>query len=124
MKVSTSLSKESSIGETIPKLHQLDLLEGNGKSVKLINVVASNWDSIALRLHFEHFDIEQIKRDYYQQCALACRTMFSEWLDGKGRSPASWNTLIKALRESQSDHEKQAEMSKIIMDLEYILGTV
>ena len=108
---------DPSIGASIPKLHQLDLLEGNGKRVKLINSVAPIWDRVALRLHFEGCDIDQIMRDYPQQCAVASRTMFSDWLNGKGRRPTSWNTLIQALK------EMGVELSKIATDLESILGT-
>ena len=98
----------------MPKLHQLDLLEGNCKSIKLINTIAYNWDKVALRLHFEHHHIKRIKQDCRQQSIEACMTMFIDWLDGTGRKPMSWLTLIEAL--------KEAEMSEVATDLECILG--
>lgn len=110
---------DPSVSATTPKLHELDLLKGNRKTVKLIDAVSPIWDKMALRLHFEQFDIDQIKRDHHQQCALACQTMFSEWLKGKGRKPASWNTLIEALREVG-----ESDIESIVADLECILGTI
>lgn len=98
----------------MPKLYQLDLLSGNGKTVRLMDAIAYNWDRVALRLHFEHYDISRIGRDHHQQSILACRTMFNDWLNGQGRQPTSWNTLIEAL--------KEAEMSGVAADLESILG--
>ena len=106
---------DPTIGSTIPKLHQLDFLEGNGRAVRVIDTAAAIWDKVALRLHFEHHDITRIERDHHQQSVLACQTVFGEWLEGKGRQPTSWDTLIKALRE--------AGLSEIVSDLECVLST-
>ena len=96
------------------KLHQLDLLEGNGKTVRVIDMVASKWEKVALRLHFSGHDISRIERDH-NKSVRACQTMFTEWLEGKGRKPVTWDTLIKALGE--------AELSQVARDLEIVLGT-
>ena len=91
----------------------------------MIDTVAYIWDRVAFRLHFNGCDIKRISRDHHQQSILACKTMFCEWLDGKGRKPTSWNTLIEALKEVEdSDIENKAEISKIATDLECILGTM
>ena len=100
----------------IPKLHQLDLLKGKGKSVKLIDTVAYDWTRVALRLHFERHHINRIDQDCHQQSIRACRTMFNDWLEGTGRKPTSWITLIEVL--------KEAEMLKVATDLECILGNI
>ena len=99
----------------IPKLHQLDYLERNGKKVKLIDAVAAHWDKVALRLHFEGYDRDRIARDHHQQSVSAATTVFTEWLNGKGRQPPSWAVLIKALQETEL-------FTDIINDLECILG--
>ena len=102
------------MGSPVSELHQLDLLERNGRTVRVIDTAAAIWDKVALRLHFEHHDIVRIERDCHYQTRPACRTVFSEWLEGKGRQPASWDILIKALRE--------AGLSDAASDLEYVLG--
>ena len=82
----------------------------------MIDTSAAIWDKVALRLHFKGHDITRIQRDCHYQTGPACQTVFSEWLEGKGRQPASWDTLIKALRE--------AGLSDIVSDLECVLGTM
>ena len=78
-------------------------MEGNGRKVKLIDTAAAVWDKVAIRLHFERHDIARIARDHHQQSVLAAKTVFTEWLDGKGRQPPSWAVLIKALKETETD---------------------
>ena len=90
-------------------------MEGNGKKVKLIDAAAAVWEKVAIRLHFEACDIARIAKDYHQQSVLAATTVFIEWLGGKGRQPASWDILIKALKETEL-------FTDIVNDLEYILG--
>ena len=98
----------------VPKLHQLHLLERHGKTVKVINMVAAVWDSVALRLHFDSNDIARIKRDHPQQCIQAAITVFSEWIKGNGRQPSSWHTLIEVLKETR--------LQSVASDLENIFG--
>ena len=98
----------------VPKLHQLHLLERHSKTVKVIDVVAAVWDSVALRLHFESYDISRIERDHPQQCIQASITVFTEWIKGKGRQPSSWHTLIEALKETR--------LQSVASDLENIFG--
>ena len=40
--------------------------------------------------------------------------MFSEWLEGKGRTPTTWETVIKALEE--------ADLGEVAQDLKEVLG--
>jgi hypothetical protein len=91
-------------------------LEGNGKKVELIDAVAALWDKVALRLHFKRYDIDRIARDHHQQSVSAARTVFTEWLNGKGRQPPSWAVLIKVLQEIEF------KFTDVINDLERILG--
>ena len=98
----------------MPKLHHLDLIEGNGKTVKVIAQSASKWERVALSLHFESHDMSRLSRDYHLQSFEACQTVFTEWLNGKGRKPVTWETVIIAL--------KEAELSELATDLEDILS--
>ena len=96
-----------------PELHKLDLIEGKGKKVKLIERVAAKWEAVATRLYFEGSDIERIKRDCNHQSVHCCRTVFIEWTDGRGRKPVTWEELIKAINE--------ADFSEVAKDLQFIL---
>ena len=76
--------------------------------------MAADWEKLATRLHFEGHEIACIKRDNHFQSVDACRAMFSEWLEGKGRTPTNWETVIKALEE--------AELGEVAQDLKEVLG--
>ena len=80
-------------------------------------MAAAKWDTVALRLHFESYEISRIARDYPQQSIQALRTVFTEWIQGKGRQPLSWHTLINALKETELQ-----ELQNVARDLESILG--
>ena len=65
----------------------------------MIRSSAAYWERVATRLHFEGQEIKSIKIDHHstEDC---CRNMFVEWLDGTGRTPKTWETVIKALDEA------------------------
>ena len=52
-----------------------------------------------MRLHFEDHCIQIIEMDCHNRAVEACRTMFTRWLEGYGRKPTTWRTLIIALIE-------------------------
>ena len=88
---------------SLPKLHQIDRIEGNGKVVKVITSTAAKWEQVATRLYLDHHIIEHIKRDnHYQTVRCCCKILFELWLDGEGRQPATWpwKALIIALEEA------------------------
>ena len=99
---------------SLPKLHHLDLIEGNRKTVRVIKQAAAKWEAVATRLYFDIDDITRIREDYHQQTFKACRTTFIEWLQGKGRTPTTWNTVIKALEE--------ADLSELAGDLNIVFS--
>ena len=79
----------------------------------MIESVACVWEKVATRLYFEGHDILRIQTNKHQ-AEDACRTMFVEWLEGRGRTPTTWETVLKALEEA-----KQRELAK---DLKEIFG--
>ena len=97
-----------------PVLHQLDLIEYKDKTLKVIDQSAAKWERLATRLHFESHDVSRIRKDYHLRSFDACQTVLIEWLDGRGRQPTTWGTLIKAL--------KEADMSELASDLELALS--
>ena len=85
---------------SLPKLHEIDYIESQGKVVRVIEHVASRWVDVATRLYLERHDIDGIAEDTHHQTRKACHRMFGEWLTGKFRKPTNWETLIKALNEA------------------------
>ena len=96
-----------------PRLYELDRIRGNGKTVNVISRTAAVWENVATRLHFEGHEIKCIERDNHLSVN-ACCAMFSEWLEGKGRKPINWNTVINALDE--------ANLGETALDLKHVLG--
>ena len=95
-----------------PHLHELDLFAGK---VSVIRKTACVWERVATRLHFESHDISRITKNKCQ-AEDACHSMFAEWLEGKGRTPTTWETVLQALNEAE-----QGELAK---DLEDVLDTI
>ena len=83
--------------------------------MNVIDKTACAWEKVATRLHFENHDISRIRRNEHQ-AEDACRTMFGEWLESKGRTPTTWGTVLHALNEA-----KQGELAN---DLEEVLETI
>ena len=67
--------------------------------MNVIDKAAHVWKKVARRLHFEGHDISRIRRDEPESID-ACTAVFSEWLEGKGRSPKTWGTVVRALDEA------------------------
>ena len=99
-----------------PRLYELDLIRRNGKTVRVINRAAATWERVAIRLYFKGHEIKSIERNKHFQTGNACRAIFIEWLEGKGRQPTTWETLIEALEE--------ADLSELASDLKDTLEAV
>ena len=81
--------------------------------MKVIERAAFKWDTLAIRLYFDSYDVQRVERDSHHQTIHACRSVLMEWLEGKGRTPTTWDILIKALNE--------AELSLLASDLNLVL---
>ena len=101
---------------SVPEWHHLDLIEGNGKTVRVVKTGTAYWENIATRLYFTADDINRIKKDHHQQSERACQTVFMEWLQGNDqlRRPISWYIVIMAL--------KEADLSELAANLEVVLS--
>ena len=106
--------KITSLFDHTPVFHELDLLERHGKKLQLIKRITGKWERVATRLYFPVDAIEVISRDSHHRCDSACRTMFSRWLDGEGREPRTWGTLVAVLYE--------ADLSSIANELEKMIS--
>ena len=101
MHVIIILSLERSKTENTPKFHEFHLIVANNVEVRLIDSVSAKWEKLAIHLHFLETDIERIRRDCHFQTEHCCRTVLTEWLEGKGRKPKTWDTVIQALKDAQ-----------------------
>ena len=84
----------------VPRYHELDRLDWHGKSIRIISSAAARWEKIATRLYFDGNEISAIRRDCHFQVEDACRSVLIRWLEGNGRKPTTWDTLIRALVEA------------------------
>ena len=82
-----------------PKLHELQLLEGVTRKVRVIERVAPDWKVLAIALGFDQSRIKTIEKDYSWSKEEACQEMFMRWLDGEHDlvQPCTWDTLITYL---------------------------
>ena len=85
--------------DEMPELHQLQHLSRDNTAVNVIREVAPRWEKFALYLKMDKSMIDIWKRDT-DQVEDATRKLFGHWLDGNGRQPISWRTLIQALLEA------------------------
>jgi hypothetical protein len=85
--------------DEMPRLHQLQRLCRGNVVVNVIRAVAPSWEKFALYLEMERNMIDIWKRNA-DEVEDATRTLFGHWLNGNGRKPISWKTLIQALNEN------------------------
>ena len=90
----------SLFSDSIPDPRQLQCIEKNGLTLRLIESVAPDWEELAIALEFEQHIIRTIKKDN-RETEAACRAMLFQWLERKGHQPNTWRTLITALKDIQ-----------------------
>ena len=86
-----------------PKLHELDLIEFGGKTVKVIDRSAADWEKVATRLYFNVSIIKSIRKNPNPQTAEErCAAVFEKWLEGADglRKPLTWATVVTILKEA------------------------
>ena len=85
-----------------PKEHEIDRIDYNGKTIRIISSSAARWERIATRLYFDGDATAAIGRDAHYKVADACRTVFNVWLGGKEglREPKTWATIVDVLKEA------------------------
>ena len=76
-----------------PKLHQLKFLRCRGRTLKIIETVAEQLEEMTLALQLEDHAFEG-------DPVPACCEMMQQWLDGEGRKPVTWLTLIESLADT------------------------
>ena len=78
-----------------PTLHQLQDLrvQHQDSPVRVIDTIAGQWETVAIALHFEWNTIEFIRYN----SNVSTVSMLGRWINGGGRKPVNWDTLISSL---------------------------
>ena len=84
-----------------PRMNEFQLLKGRDCTVQIIKNIAYKWESVAYRFHFETYEVNTITRDSFNEAETACEKMLSRWLLGEHRTPVTWSTVVKCLRECE-----------------------
>jgi hypothetical protein len=75
----------------------------DGKKIETIKKICGRWKDVGDLLDFDPTGatLNQIQADRWGEgVESCCRAMFQLWLEGNGRQPASWATLLRVLRDS------------------------
>ena len=106
-----------------PELRELHILSRDDKTVRIRDGAASKWKDLAIQLNFQPGTINIIQSDSYYRSEDAFDMVMSRWLNGGGRHPVTWKTLIRALEDIDlnvlaQDVQQTLEVSYIATDTE------
>lgn len=68
------------------------------RRIKLIDTVQTNVAGLGLALHLDYSKIRSIEQRNHSQ-EKSCHEVLDYWLQGNGRTPINWETLLDALRD-------------------------
>ena len=63
----------------------------SGMVYEIVKEVSTDWEKLALALHL-HGEI--IQEQSHFQAETACHNILQRWLNGGGRQPVTWGTLV------------------------------
>ena len=84
----------------MPTMSKLQVLQAaNGKKIKIIDTIASEWMTLGDLLAFD--DCSKKLNSIKQECSSVpnrcCREMFQCWIAGEGVQPCTWQKLIELI---------------------------
>ena len=84
-----------------PEMWQLQRFVGvSGRPVRVVEEVCADWEKLALALHFRGGVIRAVRESERPLVEPACRRILERWsVDGEGRQPVTWETLIECLED-------------------------
>ena len=67
--------------------------------------VSARWYDLGVLMDFDDSGtkLDIIRESYHNNPVTCCRAMFQYWLNGNGRKPTSWRTLIELLEDSDQE---------------------
>ena len=78
-------------------MRQLERFVGvRGMVFEVVKEVSTDWEKVALALRLSG---EIIREQRHFQPEAACRTILQRWLNGEGRQPVTWDTLLDCLED-------------------------
>ena len=86
-------------------MEELEVLQGKGQELRILDTVAADWDHIAIQIGFAPSEIRILERDHANDSRRACWRVFSEWLcrDQDLLLP-TWNSLYDVLVQVDYDY--------------------
>ena len=102
--------------DQVPTIQQLHELQGkDGKTVRIIDTVAPEWEELAIAMGFPAHMISTIRRDNLRDAKGATLQVLTLWLKGSSSVSVSWAVLLGCLQ--------QADFSNITLDLQEMLSS-
>ena len=83
---------------------QLTLLKiSTGKKIEIINTIAPKWKAFGIHFDFDEqgHTLDRIDNNHPNDATAGCTAMMKKWLEGEGRQPATWATLIELLKDAK-----------------------
>ena len=73
--------------------------------MEVISTTAPEWKQFGLHFSFDDSGrvLDRIAREHQLRPIDCCTQMMGEWLEGRGRQPATWAILIQLLKDAQFD---------------------
>ncbi len=84
----------------------------SGKRVEIIKTIAPHWNKFGIYFDFDEtgLTLDCIAKKHSFNPIDCCTQMMKEWLEGRGRQPATWATLIDLLKDAEmNDFAQQLE---------------
>ena len=77
------------------------MILADGKKIQVIKSVAPNWRNFGILLDFDSCgtELDIIDNKYHGDPEACCRAMFQYWLNGNGRGPHTWCTLVELIKD-------------------------
>ena len=97
--------------DQVPTIQQLHELQGkDGKSIRIIDTVAPEWEELAMAMGFPAHVIGTIRRNNLRDAKGATLQILTLWLEGKSSVPVLWERLVDCLY--------QADFSTVSLDIQ------
>ena len=84
-------------GDKPQMMHLWKIVAEDGSEVKIVERVAAQFQKVAYALDFQPGVCDAVLATVHNSYERACQMIFQKWLNGEGRKPVIWATLIQAL---------------------------
>ena len=105
-----------------PTIKQLTLLKSScGQRLEIIKTIAPKWKKFGIHFDFDEqgHTLDIIGKNHSLDSTECCTEMMKKWLEGMGRQPATWATLIELLKDAEYNdlaHQVEDMLPIVIKD--------